>query len=60
MTMWLFSVGDMRNEVLKEVRAQWRGTGSFLYGKTHVIGKALGLCPETEYEEGLGQLGKVG
>jgi mRNA turnover protein 4 len=57
--VWLFSVGDMRNEGLKEVRAQWRGTGRFFYGKTRVMAKALGINPETEYEEGLGQLGKV-
>lgn len=57
--VWLFSVGDMRNEGLKDVRAQWRGTGRFFLGKTRVMAKALGVSPETEYEEGLGQLGKV-
>jgi mRNA turnover protein 4 len=58
--VWLFSVGDMRNEGLKEVRQQWRGTGRFFFGKTRVMAKALGTDPETEYAEGLGELGKVG
>lgn len=57
--VWLFSVGDMRNEGLKEVRQQWRGTGRFFFGKTRVMAKALGTDPETEYAEGLGELGKV-
>jgi mRNA turnover protein 4 len=57
--VWLFSVGDMRNEGLKEVRAQWRGTGRFFYGKTRVMAKAVGVSPESEFVEALGQLGKV-
>ncbi|BEI81145.1 hypothetical protein CcaverHIS002_0203050 [Cutaneotrichosporon cavernicola] len=56
--VWLFSVGDMRNEGLKEVRQQWRGTGRFFLGKTRVMAKALGTDPETEYAEGLAELGK--
>lgn len=56
--VFLFSVGDMRNEGLKEVRQQWRGTGRMFFGKTRVMAKALGINDETEYEEGLGQLGR--
>ncbi|RSH80436.1 mRNA turnover and ribosome assembly protein [Apiotrichum porosum] len=56
--VWLFSVGDMRNEGLKEVRTQWRGTGRFFFGKTRVMAKALGVNPETEHDDGLGQIGK--
>lgn len=55
---FLFSVGDMRNEGLKEVRQQWRGTGRMFFGKTRVMAKALGVNEETEYQEGLGQLGR--
>lgn len=57
--VWLFSVGDMRNEGLKDVRAQWRGTGRFFFGKTRVMAKALGVSAETEYEEGIGAIGRV-
>jgi hypothetical protein len=57
--VWLFSVGDMRNEGLKEVRGQWRGTGRFYFGKGKVMAKALGETPETEHADGLSQLAKV-
>jgi hypothetical protein len=57
--VWLFSVGDMRNDGLKDVRAQWRGTGRFFFGKGKVMAKALGETVETEYQEGLSQLAKV-
>lgn len=56
--VFLFSVGDMRNEGLKEVRQQWRGTGRMFFGKTRVMAKALGINDETEYQEGLGQIGR--
>lgn len=57
--VWLFSVGDMRNDGLKDVRAQWRGTGRFFFGKGKVMAKALGETVETEYQEGLAKLAKV-
>lgn len=57
--VWLFSVGDMRNEGLKQVRVQWRGTGRIFFGKGRVMAKALGDSPETEYQEGLSELAKV-
>ena len=57
--VWLFSVGDMRNEGLKEVRAQWRGTGRMFFGKGRVMQKALGLSGEDEYKEGLHLLAEV-
>ncbi|ORY27160.1 ribosomal protein [Naematelia encephala] len=56
--VWLFSVGDMRNEGLKQVRVQWRGTGRFFFGKGKVMAKALGETPETEYQTGLSMLAK--
>ncbi|WVQ70017.1 uncharacterized protein L199_008241 [Kwoniella botswanensis] len=55
---WIFSVGDMRNDGLKEVRAQWRGTGRFFFGKGKVMAKALGETPETEYQEGLSNVAR--
>lgn len=57
--VWLFSVGDMRNEGLKEVRVQWRGSGRFYFGKGKVMAKALGETPETEHADGLSKLSKV-
>ena len=57
--VWIFSVGDMRNEGLKEVRSQWRTTGRFFFGKGKVMAKALGLTLESEYQEGLSLLAKV-
>jgi mRNA turnover protein 4 len=57
--VWLFSVGDMRNEGLKEVRTQWRGTGRFFLGRGKVMAKALGETEETEYQEGLAKLARV-
>lgn len=57
--VWVFSVGDMRNEGLKQVRAQWRGSGRFYFGKGKVMAKALGETPETEHQEGLHQLASV-
>ncbi|WRT67171.1 uncharacterized protein IL334_004137 [Kwoniella shivajii] len=56
--LWVFSVGDMRNDGLKEVRAQWRGTGRFFFGKGKVMAKALGETAETEYQEGLSNIAK--
>lgn len=57
--VWLFSVGDMRNEGLKDVRKAWKGTGRIVYGKNKVIAKALGETPEVEYKTGLSQVAKV-
>ena len=57
--VWLFSVGDMRNESLKEVRSQWRGTGRLFMAKGKVMQKALGEGEGGEYAEGLGEVSKV-
>jgi mRNA turnover protein 4 len=57
--VWLFSVGDMRNDGLQDVRKAWKGTGRIIYGKNKVVAKALGESIETEYKEGLVQLAKV-
>ena len=58
--IFLFSVGDMRNDGLKELRAHWRGSGRFFFGKGKVMAKALGETPETEYQDGLYKLAQVG
>ena len=50
--MYVFSVRDMRNSKLKDVRTVWEGS-RFFFGKNKVMAIALGLTPETEYREGL-------
>jgi len=57
--VWLFSVGDMRNEGLKDLRAQWRGSGRIFFGKGKVMAKALGDTVETEYQDGMHKLAQV-
>jgi mRNA turnover protein 4 len=49
----------MRNEGLKELRSQWRGTGRFFLGRGKVMAKSLGETEETEYQEGLAKLARV-
>ena len=50
--VYVFSVRDMRNSKLKDVRTVWNGS-RFFFGKNKVMAIALGLTPETEYKEGL-------
>ena len=57
--VWLFSVGDMRNEGLKQVRAQWKDTGRLFFSKGKIMAKALGDSPELEYQEGLSGIASV-
>lgn len=55
--VWLFSVGNMRNSYLKEVRQLWDGSRLF-YGKLGVIRKALGTEPEDEVRTGISGIAK--
>ncbi|KAI6657388.1 hypothetical protein LOD99_136 [Oopsacas minuta] len=50
--VYVFSVRDMRNSKLKDVRTLWESS-RFFFGKNKVMAIALGLTPETEYREGL-------
>ncbi|ORY86304.1 ribosomal protein L10-domain-containing protein [Protomyces lactucae-debilis] len=52
---WVFSVENMRNTYLKDVRAQWADSRIFL-GRTKVMAKALGNTPAEEYLDGLSRL----
>lgn len=52
---WCFSVENMRNTYLKDVRAQWADSRIFL-GRTKVMAKALGATREEEYKENLHEL----
>ncbi|KAL1925699.1 uncharacterized protein VTP21DRAFT_582 [Calcarisporiella thermophila] len=50
--IWMFSVENMRNTYLKDVRTEWK-TSRFFFGRTKVMSKALGTTPEEEYRENL-------
>ena len=53
--VYAFSVRDMRNSKLKDVRTLWQGS-RFFFGKNKVMAIALGNSPESEYREGLHKL----
>ncbi|KAG0220761.1 ribosomal protein L10-domain-containing protein [Mortierella sp. GBAus27b] len=53
--IWIFSVENMRNTYLKNVRSEWK-TSRFFFGRTKVMAKALGTSPEDEYKDNLHRL----
>jgi len=53
--VWVFSVENMRNTYLKDVRKAWDDS-KVLFGKTKVMAKALGTTPEDEYQVNLHKL----
>lgn len=55
---WVFSVDNMRNTYLKEVRAQWNDSRIF-FGRTKVMAKAIGTSPAEEYLDNLHSLSKL-
>lgn len=55
---WVFSVENMRNTYLKDVRAQWSDSRMFL-GRTKVMAKAIGTSPSEEYFDNLHSLAKL-
>ncbi|KDQ15022.1 hypothetical protein BOTBODRAFT_65689 [Botryobasidium botryosum FD-172 SS1] len=54
--VWVFSVGNMRNSALKDVRERWKGTGRMFFGRTAVMAKALGTTDAEEYKPGIHKL----
>ncbi|XP_058792608.1 mRNA turnover protein 4 homolog isoform X1 [Phymastichus coffea] len=54
-TIILFSVDNMRNNKLKEIREEWKGS-RFFFGKNKIVALALGKTLETEISEGLSKL----
>ncbi|TKA75661.1 hypothetical protein B0A49_04015 [Cryomyces minteri] len=54
---FVFSVENMRNTYLKEVRSEFADSRLF-FGKTKVMAKALGLTPEEEHLPNLSKLSK--
>ncbi|KAJ2021846.1 mRNA turnover and ribosome assembly protein [Coemansia sp. RSA 922] len=53
--VWVFSVHNMRNQYLKQVRKDF-ATSRFFFGRNKVMAKALGNTPEDELKEGLHQV----
>ncbi|XP_065844070.1 mRNA turnover protein 4 homolog [Oscarella lobularis] len=54
-SIFVFSVENMRNSKLKDVRTQWKDS-RFFFGKNKVMAVALGKTPEEERKENLHQL----
>ncbi|XP_031552981.1 mRNA turnover protein 4 homolog [Actinia tenebrosa] len=55
--IYVFSVENMRNSKLKDVREEWKHS-RFFFGKNKVMIIALGKTPEDEYRENLHELSK--
>ncbi|KAL7750670.1 mRNA turnover and ribosome assembly protein [Sorochytrium milnesiophthora] len=53
--VFVFSVANMRNALLKEVRSEWNHS-RFFFGKTKVMQRALGLDGATEIKDNISQL----
>lgn len=54
--IFVFSVDNMRNTYLKDVRQHFANDGRLFFGKTKVMAKALGLKEEDEHAPGLSKL----
>lgn len=51
--IWVFSVQNMRNSIIKTIRADLRENSKIFMGKTKLMVHALGATVETEYAPGL-------
>lgn len=56
--IFLFSVHNMRNNLLKELRSEWKKDSRFIFGKNRIMQLGLGKSESEEVEEGLHQLSK--
>ena len=54
----MYSVENMRNSQLKDVRSRWKND-RFFYGKNRVMQLALGRTEAEEYKEGLHHVAEV-
>ncbi|ODV91734.1 hypothetical protein CANCADRAFT_30070 [Tortispora caseinolytica NRRL Y-17796] len=53
--IWVFSVDNMRNTFVKDIRSDWVGSKIFM-SKSKVMAKALGSTPEEEYVDNVHEL----
>lgn len=56
--IFLFSVRNMRNNKLKDLRDDWSDS-RFFFGKNKVVAMGFGLKPETEIADGIHKLSNV-
>ncbi|EEP80112.1 conserved hypothetical protein [Uncinocarpus reesii 1704] len=54
--LFIFSVDNMRNTYLKDVRTEFSEDGRLFFGKTKVMAVALGTTPETAFAPNLDKL----
>lgn len=57
-SVYVYSVENMRNSQLKDVRSRWKND-RFFYGKNRVMQLALGRTEAEEYKEGLHHVTEV-
>jgi len=55
--IYIFSVENMRNSKIKDIRNEWK-TSRFYFGKNKVMSIALGRTKEDEYKEKLHEISK--
>lgn len=55
--IFVFSVENMRNNKLKDVRQEWKHS-RFFFGKNKIMALALGKTPETEHQQNLHKVSK--
>lgn len=56
--IFLFSVHNMRNNLLKELRSEWKKESRFIFGKNRIMQLALGKSEYDEIENDLFKLAK--
>nr|CAG4652092.1 EOG090X0BJA [Triops cancriformis] len=56
-SLYLFSVQNMRNAKLKQIRTEWKDS-RFFFGKNRVMGLALGRGAEDEYKDHLHEISR--
>ncbi|KAJ3335535.1 mRNA turnover 4 [Gonapodya sp. JEL0774] len=54
--LWIYSVDNMRNAYLKDIRAEWKTRGRFFWGRNRVMAKALGESPESEHAQNTNEI----
>lgn len=54
--IYLFSVQNMRNNLLKELRSEWKKDARFIFGKNRVMQLALGKSEDDEISDNIHKL----
>ncbi|XP_065194237.1 mRNA turnover protein 4 homolog [Sycon ciliatum] len=55
---FVFSVENMRNNILKELRSNWKQHSRFFFGKNKVMASAMGKSPSDEHQPELHRLAR--